>query len=288
MRAVKSTSDRIFNFVNYAFFLVLSLVMVYPIWHQICLSISDPNRAKTGGFFLLPRGFDLTGYEVVLGSRYIWSAIFNSVFVTAASVVFSVLVCSALAYLLSKKQVPGSRFMMILVLFSFLFSGGMIPTYLVVNNTGLINSLWSLIIPTLFVPYNVIILRNFFQGLPPSVEESALIDGAGYIRIFFRIVLPLSKPVVATIAIWVAVSQWNDYMNPLLYIYNKDKYTLPLLVRNIVTGASEMASTYVQTVTNADIINAATIVIATAPILIIYPFLQKYFTQGIMLGAVKE
>ncbi len=287
MNYVKSKSDVLFNIINYTVFAVLSVIMVYPIWHQLCLSLSDSNLAKTGGFFFMPRGFDTAGYEVVLTSRYIWTAFFNSAFVTIVSVILTLFVCCGFAYLVSKKEIPGSKFLMYMVLFAFLFSGGMIPTYLVVNATGLVDSLWALIIPTLFAPYNIIIIKNFFKNLPPSLEESALIDGAGYFTIFFKLVIPLSKPVIATISIWVAVSQWNSYMGGLLYLNDKANYILPLLIRDIVMGSSDLASIEVSARTNSDIVNAATIIIATIPIMIVYPFLQKYFTKGIMLGAVK-
>ena len=287
MQHVRTKRDNLFHFFNYTFFYFLAIIMIYRIRHQFFLSFSNANLAKTGGFFLWPRKFTVTGYKIVFSSRYIWSAFGNSVFITVLTVVFSLIVCCGMAYLLSKKQVPGSKLLMIFVLFSFLFSGGMIPTYMVVKQTGLMNSLWALIVPVLFAPYNIIIIRNFFQSLPSSIEESALIDGAGYITIFFRMILPLSKPVIATIAIWVAVFQWNGYINALLYITDRAKYILPLLVRDIVIGASDMANIEVNAMTNANVINAVTVVIATVPILIVYPFLQKYFTKGVMIGAVK-
>ncbi len=288
MNAFKSKGDKIFDILNYTFFILLSFVMIYPIWHQVCLSFSDSNLAKSGGFFFLPRGFDLSGYEAVFSSRYIWPAFFNSVFITVTGVVLALLVNSMFGYFLSKVEVPGSSVLMKLVLFSFLFSGGMIPTFLAVKYTGLLDSLWALVIPVIYVPYHIFILRNYFKGLPKALEESAFIDGAGFFTIFFRIVLPLSKPVLATVAIWVAVSQWNNYMGGLLYITDKTKYILPLLVRDIVLGASDLATTEMSAVTNSEIINAATIVIATLPILIVYPFMQKHFTKGVTVGAVKE
>lgn len=287
MHNVKTKSDKIFDAINYIFFAILSVVMAYPIWHQVCLSFSDASLAKSGGFFFWPRNFTLDAYGIVLSSRYIWVAFFNSVIITLGAVLFGVTISCAVAYLLSKKEVPGSKMLMLMVLFAFLFTGGMIPTYMVVKQTGLMNTLWALIIPVLFAPYNIIIMRNFLESIPSSLEESALIDGAGYFTIFFRLILPLSKPVIATVSIWVAVGQWNGYMNALLYIRDKAKYVLPLLVRDIVMGASDMANIEVNAMTNADVINAVTIVVATIPILIVYPFLQKYFTKGIMLGAVK-
>lgn len=287
MGNVKTTGDKIFDIINYAFFAVLGLVMAYPIWHQVCLSFSNAQLAKTGGFFFWPRQFTTEGYEVVLTSSYIWVAFRNSVFITVMSVLLGVLITCGIAYLLSKSHVPGVKTLSTFVLITFLFSGGMIPTYLVVVNTGLRDNLWALIIPTLFAPYNIIITKSFIRGIPGALEESALIDGANYATIFFKIILPLSKPVMATLAIWVAVSAWNDYLPGLLYTRSKSNYILPLLVRDIVLGASDMSTLEVAAITNAEIINAATIVIATVPILIVYPFLQKHFTKGIMLGAVK-
>lgn len=287
MKKVKTRGDKVFDIVNYSFFIFLSFIMLYPFWHQICLSFSDANLSKTGGFFFWPRGFTAVGYEIVLTSRYIWIAIGNSVFVTLFCVAIGVFITCGIAYFLSKKHVPGVKTLNVLVLLTFLFTGGIIPTYLVVVRTGLIDSLWSLILPAVFSPYNIIIVRAFMVNIPEALEESAKIDGAGYGTIFFRIILPLSGPVIATISIWVAVYAWNDYFSALLYTRSQDKYTLPLLVRDIVVGASDMANLEVSSMTNASVINAATIVIATVPILIVYPFLQKYFTKGIMLGSVK-
>ncbi len=287
MRHVKTKSDIIFDSLNYVFFAFLAIIMIYPLWHQVCLSFSDSSAAKTGGFFFYPRDFTTIGYEIVLTSRYIWVAFFNSVFITVTAVVLGVFCTCGFAYFLSKKHIPYSKQFSILVLITFLFNGGMIPTYLTVVNTGFRDTLWAIIIVGLFAPYNIIIVRSFMRQLPSALEESALIDGAGYGTIFFRIVMPLSKPVIATISIWVAVSAWNEYMPGLLYTRSKSNYILPLLVRDIVMGASDMANLEVSASTNADIINAATIIIATVPILIVYPFLQKHFTKGIMLGAVK-
>lgn len=278
---------KIFDKVNYLFFMVIGLVMVYPLWHQLMLSISDNFKAKSGGFFFVPRGFDLSGYEVIMSSRYIWVAFRNSLLITVVGVLIALFVNCGLAYMLSKSEIKGTKIITFLVLFTFIFNGGMIPTYVVVKQVGLINSLWALILPITFAPYNIIIIRSFFKNLPISLEESAFLDGANYAQIYFKIVLPLSKPVIATIAIWTAVNLWNNYMNGLLYIHEKSKYILPLLVRDIVIGASDMANVEVMQTVNADVINAATIVIATVPILIVYPFLQKYFTKGIMLGSVK-
>ncbi len=283
----KSFEDKLFHIINYSVFTIFSITMIYPIWHIVCLSISDPNMAKVGGFFFAPKGFSTDAYEGVLASTYIWTAFGNSAFITIMGVILSVVCTSGMAYLLSKKEIPGTGFLMKLVIFSLLFNGGMIPTYMVVRYTGLIDTLWALIIPGIFSSYNLIILRNFFQNLPPSLEESALIDGAGYMRIFAQIILPLSKPVLATIAIWVAVGQWNGYLGGLLYLYDRDLYILPLLVRDIVMGAADVSSEDTSSITNAEVVNAATIVIATVPILVVYPFLQKYFTKGIMLGSVK-
>lgn len=276
--------DWAFPLFNYLFFALLSAVMVYPIWHQVCLSFSKSGAAQ--GLMLWPHGWDLTGYKVVLGSRYIWTAFGNSLLITISALLLEIPICCGLAYLLSKKHVPGSRLCMVLVLVSFLFSGGMIPTYLVVKATGLIDSLAALVVPILFAPYNIIIIKNYLQSLPGEIEESALIDGANYATVFWRLVLPLSKPIIATVAVWITVAQWNNYMTALLYIHDQSKYILPLLVRDIVMGASDTSSVEFSQ-TNSDIINAATIVIATVPILIVYPFMQKYFTKGITAGAVK-
>lgn len=287
MNKVKTKGDIVFHVVNYTFFIILSILMIYPLWHQLCLSFSDAAMAKSGGIFLWPRSFTLDAYKIVLSSRYIWSAFANSLIITVTGVACGVFINFAMAYLLSKKEVPGSKVLMGFVLFSFIFTGGMIPTYMVVRETGLMDTLLALVIPIIFAPYNMIIMKNSLQSIPNSLEESALIDGANYFTIFFKIIIPLSKPILATIAIWVAVNQWNGYMNPLIYIRDKANYPLPLLVREIVMGASDMSNNETSSITNADVINAVTVIIATVPIMVVYPFFQGYFTKGIMLGAVK-
>lgn len=284
MKIKSSRRDIAFSVCNYAFFIALSICMVYPIWSQVCLSLSKSGAAQ--GLILWPKGWELAGYAAVFSSQYIWSAFGNSIIITVAAVILEIPIICGMAYFTTKKDVPGSKACMILVLFSFLFTGGMIPTYLVVKATGLMNTLAALVVPILFAPYNIIIIRNYMQSLPGELEESALIDGAGYFTIFSRIVMPLSKPIIATIAVWIMVAQWNNYMNALLYIHDQGKYILPLLVRDIVIGVSDSNRAEFSMV-NSDVINAATIVIATVPILIVYPFMQKYFTKGIMVGAVK-
>ena len=287
MKIKKSTGERIFDTFNILFFFTFSLVTFYPFWHEVCISFSDKVNALRGGIFLWPRGFNVEAYKLVLSSQYLITAFTNSLFITVLGVIISVMLGAGVAYLVSKKHLPGHKFLNMFIIISIIFNGGIIPTYLIVKGTGLVDSLWALIVLAACTPFNVVIMKNFFQNLPSSLEESALMDGASPLLIFFRIVLPLSKPVLATVSIWVAVSQWNDYMRGLIYLTDRSNYILPVLIRDIINGQSDVAGQEVMSESSTETVKAATIIIALVPILMVYPFLQKHFTKGIMLGAVK-
>jgi ABC-type glycerol-3-phosphate transport system permease component len=200
----------------------------------------------------------------------------------------SVILTASTAYPLVKSGLPGKNFVTFLILFTMLFSGGIIPTYLLVKSLGLINSLWALIIPGAISAYNVLVMRSFFANLPVELEESATMDGANPIRIFFTIIFPLSTPVLATIALWEAVGLWNNFLQALIYLNDRSKYTLPVLLRDIINGQQQLQQAGIFSDTSSDSVIAATIVMSILPILCVYPFLQKYFTKGVMIGAIKS
>ncbi|WP_238178233.1 carbohydrate ABC transporter permease [Paenibacillus contaminans] len=285
---MNSIGDRIFNTVNAAVLIALAVITLYPMWHEISMSLSSMEGALRGGFFLWPREFTLAAYEAVLKSQYIWTAYYNTIFTTVIGTILSTLLTAMTAYPLIKARMPGKNILTFLILFTMLFGGGLIPTYLLVKNVGLVNSLWALIIPSAISAYNVLIMRSFFASLPAELEESAMIDGANPIRIFFRIILPLSMPVVATIALWEAVGRWNNFFGALIYLNDKSKYTLPVLIRDIINGQEQAKAMGDLAASATDSIIAATIVLSLLPILCVYPFLQKYFVKGVMIGAVKS
>lgn len=288
----RSRGEKIFTVCNTIFFIILSIIMIYPFWHVIMMSLSSVEATTKGGIFLWPKGFNLDTYSQVFHNPQIITGYATTFAVTIIGTFLGTLFTATTAYPLSKKKLPFSEAMLMLVLFTMLFSGGMIPGYLLIKNLGLINNRWSLILPGLISAYNVIIMKSFFMTIPESLEESAKIDGANDVTIFIKIILPLSKATIATIALFTAVGYWNDYFSTVLYINDTDKWALQAVLRYMLTNtnqAMQAAGINVVSATNvtASTIKAASVVVATIPILIVYPFVQKYFVKGVMIGGVK-
>lgn len=291
-RIKRSRGEKIFSVCNAIFFIILSIIMVYPFWHVIMMSLSSVEATTKGGVFLWPKGFNLDTYIQVFNNPQILTGYATTFFVTITGTILGTLFTATTAYPLSKKKLPFSNVMLMLVLFTMLFSGGMIPGYLLIKNLGLINNRWSLVLPGLISAYNVIIMKSFFMTIPESLEESAKIDGANDVTIFIKIILPLSKATIATIALFTAVGYWNDYFSTVLYINDTDKWALQAVLRYMLTNtnqAMQAAGINVVSSTNvtASTIKAASVVVATIPILVVYPFVQKYFVKGVMIGGVK-
>lgn len=281
--------ERALLVANGVIIFVLCLIMLYPFWYQINLSLSDAVLARQGGAFVLPRGFSLRAYRTVLSSSAMGYGFVNTAFVTIVGTLLSLLVTSATAYPLARKDLPMRGLFTAMIVFTLIFSGGMIPTFLVVKELGLINSRWALILPVLVASYNVVIMRNFFQNIPAELEESAHIDGAGDLRIFAQIILPLSGPVLATVGLWLAVGYWNNYFNALLYINRRDLRVLQQILMEIINSsrADDVLNVENAAGITPETVKAASIMIISIPILCVYPFLQKFFVKGVMLGSVK-
>lgn len=291
-RIKTSTGEKIFTVFNYLFFTVLCLIMLYPFWHVVMQSFSSLEATIKGGAFLYPKGFNLDTYKSVFNNPQIFTGFGTSIMVTVVGTVLGTLLTAMTAYPLSKSRLRGGKVMMVLVLFTMIFSAGMIPNFLLIDNLGLINNRLSLILPGLISAYNCIIMKNFFLSIPESLEESARIDGATDARIFFSIIIPLSKATIATIALFMAVGYWNDYMSTVLYIRATDKWSLQAVLRFMLVNTQQAmaqagVNVMMQTNTNAETIKAGTIVVSTVPILVVYPFVQKYFVTGVMIGGVK-
>lgn len=279
----------LFPIFNGAILVLFGLVMIYPFLYTINLSISDAVLSMQGGPFLVPRGFSLGAYRTVFTSQYIYTGYRNTLFVTSLGTVLQVGVTALFAYPLSKKRLGGYRFFNRLVVFTMLFNGGLIPTFLVVRATGLLNSLFAMIIPLLITPFNAIILRNFFAHVPESLEESARIDGANDLTIFIRIIVPLSTAAIATISLWCAVALWNEFFTNLIYIRDRSKYVVQLVLREIVNAANpeDYLGIDGDQFVIPETVRAAAIMVVTVPILCVYPFIQKYFVKGVMIGSIK-
>ncbi|CAM4268886.1 carbohydrate ABC transporter permease [Paenibacillus tarimensis] len=281
--------SRIFDIVNYTLLLLISLACLLPFVNVIASSFASTQEIVEKKFILFPTTFSLDAYRYIFSTPTIFKGLGVSIGTTLVGTLVSMVLTALMAYGLSRKYLYGRSFINFLVLFSMLFSGGMIPTFLVVKAVGLIDSYWSLIIPVAINAFNLIIMRNFFQALPDSLEESAKIDGANDLGILWKIMLPLALPSIATLSLFYAVTYWNTYMTAILYLTDSAKWPLQVLLRQIVIVASGMSgeSNSVDVVPPAQTIKMAVIVVATMPMLIAYPFVQKHFTKGALLGAVK-
>ncbi|HIS78180.1 MAG TPA: carbohydrate ABC transporter permease [Candidatus Caccousia stercoris] len=272
----------------------MSLITIYPFYYVLIVSFSNVNAFGNHVPYLLPYVIDFEGYKVIFADFSFLQAFFNSVFVTVVGSLLNMLLSICGAYALSKKRLVGRGLFLSLILFTMLFSGGLIPYYLVVSGMGLTNSLWSMILPTAINTFYLIIMKNYFVSLPPSLEEAAKIDGAHDLTILFRIILPISMPFIATFFLFYAVERWNEWWNALLFINEKAKQPLQIYMRELlVSFNSALAQQAISIISqnqkaNFQSIQMATIVVSTVPILCVYPFIQKHFVKGVMVGSVKE
>ncbi|MGG4033396.1 carbohydrate ABC transporter permease [Paenibacillus cisolokensis] len=288
----RTFGSRLFDTVNYALLLLIALMAVLPFVHVIAGSFTTVGELARKRFVLFPTEFSLDAYRYIFSTNVIFRSLGVSVGVTAFGTLFSVLLSCLMAYGLSRKDVPGRRIIMFMVVFTMLFSGGMIPTFIVVKALGLIDSYLALVVPSAINAFNLIILRSFFLNLPDGLEESAKIDGCSDWGILFRIVIPLSMPAIATVSLFYAVTYWNTYLPAILYLDSAEKWPVQVLLRQIVilaSGISADTSGFADDfITPPDqTIKMAVIVVATVPVLLVYPFLQKYFDKGALLGSIK-
>ena len=285
--AVKhSLGDNIFSVIVYTILILFAICALYPFAHVIAVSLSNEAYVARGAIGVIPKGLNMQAYIEVFNNDRILTGYKNTIYVTVLNVVLGVIVTAMTAYPLSKKKIPGKTAFTIFICITMWFQAGMIPQFLVMKQLGLLNSLNGLVLAQLTTGYNVIVMKNFFSGIPESLEESAKLDGANDMQVLFRIVVPLSKPILSTVALWLAVSSWNNFFMPMLYLRDTERYTLQIFLRDIVLNASV---NYEESGTGmTDMIRYATIMVATVPILMVYPFIQKYFVQGTMVGAVKE
>ena len=290
---IKSTpGEKVFNVFNVLFMILFSAAALYPFLYLLARSFSVPEASFTK-ITIVPQGFVWDNYMRVLRNSDIGTgfknAILRTVLGTCINLAFSVLA----AYPLSKKYFPHKNFWTRIIIFTMFFSGGMIPSYLLIKRLNLLNTMWAMILPGAINTYNMIIMRNFFMSLPDSLEEAARIDGANDFVVLCRIILPMSKPIIATIALWSMVGHWNAWFDCLIYITEPSKQVLQVVMRRIVLeGTAQMLNPNssefgANEIVNSENIKAATIMVATLPIVMVYPFLQKYFVKGIMVGSLK-
>lgn len=290
MKYRKTLGSVAFDAVNIFLLAALAIVTLYPYLYVISASLSDPVEFYRGSkFVLFPRGFNLISYKIVFKNPMIFQAYFNTIVYVVVGTAINMIMNIFGAYTLSKTYLPGSKTVMKLIVFTMFFSGGMIPTFILVFKLGMIDTLWAMVLPNAVSAWNIIIMRTYFMGIDPAVEESANIDGANDIVTLFRIILPLATPVIAVITLFYAVGHWNAFFNALIYLRSRDKSPLQLVLRDILISNDKSLTTGVFDNTQAvsENVKYALIVVATLPILFLYPYLQKYFVKGIMVGSIK-
>jgi len=291
---LRGMSDKMSDIILVVMCTAIMLIVAYPLYYVLIASVSDPYDVYAGKTFLLPSQFTLQGYTAVFADKRIFTGYMNSIKYTVVGTIFSVVMVYITAYPLSRKSLPGRKWISIFFIITMYFGGGLVPTYLVVKNTGLLNNMWALFLPGGVAVGNMIIVRNFFEtSIPGELMEAAEIDGASPMTVFLRIVIPLSRSIMAVMVVFSMVAYWNDWFTALIYL-NAEQAPLPLVLRNILirsevsaSQSSTISGGYAELNKITEMIKFASIIVAAAPMLIIYPFVQKYFEQGFMAGAVK-
>lgn len=285
--------DKLFVLSNYTFFILMGVITVFPFLNLIAKSLSSEAAVISGQVNLIPVDMQFGTYEFVLSDNLFQSAFRNSVIVTVVGTILALIMTILAAYPLSKPRLRGRSIFILMFVFTMLFSGGLIPTYLLIQKLGLINTLPVLFLPAMISVFNMLVIKSYFEGIPDALEESAKIDGASNTRILVQIVLPLSMPVLATISLFYAVAFWNDFFMAMIYINSPELKPMQLYLKELLASANDvfmrLDTIDVNMAMNASpqAIQAASIIVATVPILLVYPFLQKYFVKGVMLGSVK-
>jgi putative aldouronate transport system permease protein len=291
-RKRQGLGDNIFDGTVLLLSILILIIMAYPLYFVIIASFSDPTYVNTGRVWLLPSHVTLEGYKRVFADTRIWRGYRNTIFYTIAGTLISLLFTLPAAYALSRKDLKGRNFLMMYFVFTMFFSGGLIPTYLTINNFRLTNTIWVLLVPFSVSAYNLIISRTFFAStIPQELLEAAIIDGCSNTRFFVSVVLPLSKAIIAVIGLYCAVGQWNQFFTSLVYVRSESLMPLQIVLRNLLLqyrfqeASASSNSSEIQRI--ADVMKYAIIIISTVPVMCFYPFIQKYFAKGVMIGAIK-
>ena len=291
------SADKTFDVANVVIMILLFFIFAWPLWFVVIASFSDPGEVWRGNVILFPKGFSIDSYTKILKYKEIWIGYRNTIFYTVVGTVINLFMTVCMAYPLSRKKFMPKNILMVLCMITMYFGGGLIPSYLVVKNLHMIDTVWAMMIPGCLSVYNMIIMRSYFvNSIPDSLEEAATLDGAGPVQYLVKVVLPLSKPVIAVIALYYMVGHWNDFFSALIYV--NDKNLLPLqtflrnlLVTNTVGNVSQTQNLNPELLQKkiylAQTIKYSAIIVSTLPVLCIYPFVQKYFVKGVMIGAIK-
>lgn len=289
----QSKNDNVFNIIVYGLAAIMLLIVLYPLYFVVIASFSDPYAVSSGQVWIVPKGFTFDGYKELLKHNDIWTGYANTIMYTIVGTFVGIAVNVSAAYALSRKNLVGKKFFMMMFVFTMFFNGGLIPTFLTIKEFHLYNTFAVMVLPFSVSVFNIIVARTFFQSsIPEELWDAAQIDGCGNLGYFFKIVLPLSKAIISVLALWTAVGMWNSYFNALIYLKDSTRYPLQLILRNILIvnsmqgsmGTGEAAQVALRL---SSMMRYSVIIISTVPIMCVYPFTQKYFNQGVMIGAVK-
>jgi len=286
-----STGYKAFRVFNVVALLLIVFVTFYPFLNMVAQSFSSEGNINAGRVNLIPRGFNIQTYKVVMADSTFWTSYKNTVLYTVAATTISMVLTTAFAYAISKRHLKGRNFFIAIAVFTMFFNGGIIPNYVLITSLGLKNTLWAIVLPNAISVFNLLIMKSFFENMPAELEEAGAIDGLNTYGILFRIVLPLSKAVLATMILFYAVINWNAWFGAFLYLDKSELFPVTIFLRNMIAGASTAnsiggaADNLTQIASN---IKSVTMVLSVVPILLIYPFVQKYFVSGVMLGSVKQ
>ncbi|SFD96699.1 putative aldouronate transport system permease protein [Paenibacillus catalpae] len=287
-------SDKIMETLLYIWAVIVLIIVLYPLYFIIIASFSDPSAVGSGQVWVFPKGFTLDGYKELLNHSNIWVGYRNTIVYTVVGTLIGLVVNVSAGYALSRKDLVGRKFLSLFFIFTMFFNGGLVPTFLTIRDFHLYDTFLVMVLPFSVAVFDIIVARTFFRtGIPTELWEAAQIDGCGNLRFYAQMVLPLSKPIIAVLALWFAVGQWNSYFNALIYLQNENLYPLQLILRDILVtnqmqtalGTGEAAQIALRL---ANLLRYSVIIVATVPIMCIYPFVQKHFNKGVMIGAVKE
>jgi putative aldouronate transport system permease protein len=284
---------RVFRVANAVFLVGLASIMLYPFVNVVAESFSNESYITTGQVNLIPRGFNLETYQTVMADDLFWTNYKNTVVYTVVATIIAMVMTTSYAYVISKQRLRGRKVFIGIAVFTMFFNGGLIPNYVLINSLGFKNSIWAIVLPNAISVFNLLVMKSFFENMPVELEEAAAIDGLGTYGILLRIVLPLSKAVIATMVLFYAVTFWNSWFSAFLYMDRNDLYPVTVYLRNLILGAqtansvSGAVSSSESTTQIASNIKSVTMVLTVLPIVTLYPFVQKYFVSGVMLGAVK-
>ncbi|EST89262.1 hypothetical protein T233_01710 [Vagococcus lutrae LBD1] len=298
---IKDTkADKIFVGFVYLFLALALIIVLYPLVYIVSASISEPQFVNSGEMWLLPKGFTFEGYKTIFQNENIWRGYRNTIFYTALGTTINLAVTLPAAYALSRVDFYGKKLFMNFMLLTMFISGGLIPSYLLIKNLGMIDTIWALVIPNAASVYNIVVTRTFFQSsIPREMEEAAIVDGCSDFKMFIKIILPLSMPIIAVMGLFYGIGHWNSYFNALIYISNKSMYPLQMVLREILvlqdlssnsTATNVSASTAEMLYSKqqlVQVIKYGVMIVSTLPVIVVYPFLQRYFVKGVMIGSLK-